>query len=121
MGAGSGTINSGDVVFLKSSNTGAFLDVEGEQVQARWNVKETWQSLIVEKQLGGPIYVGDVVCFKSHTGKYIDVNEGHVKARYNECEGWQQIRIEVGSTRRLHSTTEENQSEALQSGMVFGI
>jgi hypothetical protein len=119
--AGSGSISSGDQVFLKSSQTGAFVDVEGEQVQARWSERGTWQSFTVEKQLGGHLYVGDVVCFKAHTGNYIEVNAGQVKARWNECEGWQQMRIEVGGARRLRSSMDESQPQALRSGVVFGI
>jgi len=89
-----GSINSGDIVFLKT-HTGAYIDVSGNMVQARWNEKGEWQSLVVEKRAGdGPILPGEIVCFRAHTGNHVDVEGAVVQARWQDCGDWQSMQIE---------------------------
>jgi hypothetical protein len=98
----SGTVYSGDVVYLKA-HTGAHIDVLDGVVQARWNDTGFWQAMTIEKRIGsGAILPDDVVCFKAHTLKNLDVEDDVVRARWNECEDWQAMKIEkevVGALR----------------------
>jgi len=88
-------VSSGDIVHLKSANTGTYMDVQGTQVRARWNDKGAWQAMTVEKRVGsGPIQDGDVVCIRAHTGSHLDVDNDVVQARYNDCGDWQAMVLE---------------------------
>merc|ERR1711981_1408091 len=89
-----GSVKSGDAVFLRA-HTGAYIDVSGESVQARWAEKGDWQKLIIEKRGGdGPILPNDLVCFRAHTDKYVHAQDSVLKAMWNECGDWQSMQIE---------------------------
>lgn len=80
-GGGSGCLQEGDVVFLRT-HTGKYIDVEnGEKpVQARWDDRGLWQRFIIWKKQRGPLFdgreirYGDHVFFIAHTGDIVDVN-----------------------------------------------
>jgi len=88
-------IQSGDTVFLKSrSGNGNHIDVEASAVQARWESRGEWQSLVIEKKQGGSVHSGDTVYLRTHTGAHIDVTDEVVQARWNDLGQWQALVIE---------------------------
>lgn len=90
----SGTVTSGDVVYLKA-HTGAYIDVLDGVVKARWEDMGDWQAMIIHKKIGsGVILHDDILCLKARAGHYIEVEAGAVQARWNECGDWQSLRIE---------------------------
>jgi len=47
-GTGQGVISSGDVVYLKGGERSTYIDVEGQDVRARWPDEGKWQRMTVE-------------------------------------------------------------------------
>jgi len=89
----SGTIRSGDTVYLKNF-FGNYIDVNGTRVEAQWHDRGKWQRLQIERAVFGPVSNdavsnGDVVYFRSHTGMYIDVVGHEVRARWPDQGEWQ--------------------------------
>jgi hypothetical protein len=82
-----GPVCGGSTVHLRGRNH-CCVDVEGEQVAARWHDPGDWQSLRVEHageegaaagggggQRGRLILHGDVVCLRAHTGRLLQLGE----------------------------------------------
>jgi len=106
--AGSGDVESGDVVFL-TAWTGMLISVgdyeSGElmrtAVHAKWGHKGSWQKLTIEKQGGvGAISDGDEIYLQAWTGARLDSDApdsaGVVQARWNHQGDWQKLVIEAG-------------------------
>lgn len=89
-------VNSGDTIYLKT-HTGYHIEVEEENVQARWNDQGHWQGLIIEKADGGAVYSGDTVFFRTYKNRHIDVEGQYVRARYDDQGDWQEFVIEKSS------------------------
>merc|ERR1711981_395709 len=67
-------IQSGETIFLQTrSGNGNHIDVQGSEVQARWQSQGNLQSIVIEKQNGGTVYSGDTVYLKTYSGNHIDV------------------------------------------------
>merc|ERR1712035_169384 len=89
-------VNSGDTIYLKG-HEGFHIEVEQEDVLARWNDQGVWQTLIIEKAGGGAVLSGDTVFFRTHKNAHIDVEGEDVRARYDDQSDWQKFVIEKAS------------------------
>jgi len=90
------TFHSGDMVFLRA-HTGSFVDVDGQDVQARWadqNHGMKWQGLVVVKHGSGAIVPGDTVFLRTDSGTYLDVQGEEVRARWEDEGEWQALVVE---------------------------
>ena len=82
------------------THTGAYIDVEGTAVKARYGLVEdppgarvrykAEQRLTIEKDGDGAVYDGDTVFLRAHTGKTIDVEGTAVQARWDDPEASQE-------------------------------
>jgi len=89
--------HSGDLVFLKA-HTGSFVDVDGEDVRARWadqNHGSKWQGLVIVKHGSGAVVPGDTVFLQAATGTYLDVQGEDVRARWEDEGEWQALVLEM--------------------------
>lgn len=88
-------IQSGDVIFLKTrAGRGKHVDVEGDEVRARWDSRGALQAITIQKRGGGSIRAGDTVFLKSHTGAHIHATGAHVAAAWNDQGHWQALTLE---------------------------
>lgn len=79
-------IFSGDTVFLLTF-AGRCVDVSQEAVGARWALTTqliALQSLVIEKEGGGPVFSGDTVFLLTNSRKYLDVAGDEVRARWSD-------------------------------------
>lgn len=97
-----GAIRPGDTVYLRA-HTGRHLEVELDQVMARWDDHGDWQAFCIEKS---PLVIentdenvfqsGDMVFLKAHTGHFVDIDGEDVRARWadqNHGMKWQGLVI----------------------------
>lgn len=84
---------SGATISFKG-HTGNYIDVQGNDVQARWADRGLWQSLVIESLGGRALFSGDYVFLKAHTGKMLDVEGVSVQARWLDYGSWQRFAIE---------------------------
>jgi len=96
------TIFDGDTVFLKSKNTGRYVDVNAGLVRANGYDTLNWQKLRIRKTADGasgkglPLKTGDKVYVQSeNTWKYLDVQDKSVRARSSDQGNWESFTIEM--------------------------
>lgn len=101
---GGRAIYSGDTVFLKA-HTGNFVDVEGIEVQARWQDRGEWQRFYIERKDGsGAVLPGDTIFLRANTQKVVEVDGDKVQCRWDDLGMWQSLVIEKSTSRRLAET-----------------
>lgn len=70
-----GPVMSGDVIFLWSHH-GMSVDVDVGAARARWQLRGTWQGLVIERAAGpGVVNAGDLVHLRGHTGDCLEWQE----------------------------------------------
>jgi beta-galactosidase/beta-glucuronidase len=69
-------VGAGSRIYLRGVNTGRYVDVEGDLLQARWQDEGVWQRFIVHRSGDGPIRHGDMVKLQSHTGGFLGREAG---------------------------------------------
>ncbi|CAK0843125.1 unnamed protein product, partial [Prorocentrum cordatum] len=70
---GDGSVQSGDVIFLKT-HTGYYVDAQGGKVRARQKKQGEWQRMTITKEGGGTIWSEDTVFLRTNTGKNLNVD-----------------------------------------------
>lgn len=79
-----GLVFSGDAVFFQVMLTGKLLDVENQQVQARWTDLGLFQAFVIEREDPGASKVGDKVVFLApSTGKRLGLHGSDILARWD--------------------------------------
>jgi len=69
-------IHTGDSIYFRSQNTGKYIEVENEDVRARFDNKGDWQKFIIEKDSQGDlgvIFSGESVDLVAHTGNHMEM------------------------------------------------
>lgn len=86
------SIWTGLPTYIKACTAKAYIDVEGERVQARWNDMSEWQQFVLEALESpdsvSPLRFGDVISIRSvHTDKHMDAEEDQVRCRWKNHGG----------------------------------
>eukprot|EP00808_Paulinella_micropora_P016001 g60793.t1 len=90
---------SGDVIYLKSQNTGRHIDIESASTvaQTRWDDQGLGQRFKIEKKnagVGAAINAGDQIFLIAHNGNTVDIESKSLRARWTNKLGWETITIE---------------------------
>jgi len=116
-----GKIFHGDIIFLKSKNTGKYIDMESQdkEMEAKFADKGPWQSFIIQRAKGkGTVLFGDAVFLLSaQTLKFVNVKNGvgpELEAKWGNRQSWQQFTILDGN-KGIEAKEYVSSSESLQT------